>query len=190
MWPWEHAAVGYLLLSVGLRASGRSPPSGAAALLLLVGTQTPDLVDKPLSWGLDVFPSGYAVGHSAFVALPAGVLALLLAHRWDRPRAVGAFVVGYWSHLVADVLGPLRDGGEPILSRVLWPAVSAAPYEHDYGLGRGLVYLQRFVTDLPSMDPGSVLVLYLALPLATFVLWLVDGSPGVSAVVRAVRVVR
>lgn len=187
MWPWEHAAVGYLLLSLGLRASGRPPPSTAAAVVLVFGTQLPDLVDKPLSWEFDVFPSGYAVGHSAFVAVPVGLLVLVLARRVERPRLGVAFVVGYWSHLVADVLGPLRDGRGPMVSRVLWPVVEAHPYRQDFGLSRGLVYLGRFLSDLPSMDLTSVLLLYLALPLATLVLWIIDGSPGFSAIASAVR---
>ena len=85
MWPWEHAAVGYLLLSLGSRASGRGPPSTPAVLALLFGTQLPDLVDKPLSWEFDLFPSGYAVGHSALVAVPVGLLVLALGRR--RPSS-------------------------------------------------------------------------------------------------------
>jgi len=190
MWPWEHAAVGYLLLSLGSRASGRSPPSTAVALALLLGTQLPDLVDKPLSWEFDLFPSGYAVGHSVFVAVPLGLLVLALARRTDRSSVGIALVVGYWSHLVADVFAPLRGGGGPMVSRMLWPVVVASPYQRDFGLGRGLVYLGRFLADLPSMDVTTVLVLYLILPLATLVLWVLDGSPGLSAVASAVRGVR
>lgn len=192
MWPWEHAAVGYLLLSLSLRASGRTPPTTASVVALLVGTQLPDLVDKPLSWELGLFPSGYAVGHSAFVAVPLGLAVLGLAYRRGRGRRRlgAAFVVGYWSHLVADVLSPLRDGRGLVVSRVLWPVAEARPYGHDYGLRRGLIYVEEFVAGLHSMEPSSLLLLYVALPLLTLVLWIVDGSPGVSAVARAVDAIR
>lgn len=187
MWPWEHAAFGYLLLSLGSRATGREPPSAVATGLLLVGSQVPDLVDKPLSWELGLFPSGYAIGHSALVALPVGLVLLAAAHRTERVGIGVGFVAGYWSHLVADVLDPLRYGDDPIVGRVLWPVVEGRPYEHDLGLRRGLVYLERFVRELASMEPGSILLVYLALPFVTVLLWVFDGSPGLAAVVHAVR---
>jgi hypothetical protein len=185
MWPWEHAAVGYVLLSLGLRASGREPPVAGEAAAVAVATLLPDLVDKPLSWELGWFPSGYAVAHSAFVAVPAGLAALALAWRRDRRRLGVAVAVGYWSHLLADVLDPLRRGERPLPARVLWPVVESAPYDVDYGLGRGLVYLQEFAGSLSGADPLDVVVLSLALPAATVLLWLVDGAPGTELPRRA-----
>ncbi|MFB6202703.1 MAG: metal-dependent hydrolase [Halorhabdus sp.] len=153
MWPWEHVAVGYLLYSLTARVLGRDPPSDSETALLLAGTQGPDLIDKPLAWGLEWFPSGFAVAHSAFVAFPVGVMTLLVGWRTDRRRVAGAFVVGYWSHLLADVLNPLRNGERPLVSRVLWPVTDVSPYETDYGLARGLVYIREFPRDDP--DDGS-----------------------------------
>ena len=171
MWPQEHAAVGYLLYSVGLR--------------LLVATQVPDLVDKPLSWGLGVFPSGYAVGHSAFVAVPLGIAALVLGRRWGHTRMGVAVVLGYWSHLVADVISPIRSGDPALPARLLWPVVETAPYETDYGLRRGLVYIREFLASLPSVDPLDILLLYVLIPAVTVGIWVLDGAPG-TAVVRRV----
>lgn len=179
MWPWEHAAVGYLLLSLGLRALGRPPPSDAAALLVGLGGLLPDLVDKPLSWGLDLFTTGYALGHSVFFAIPIGLFVVDAGLNRDRPLAAGGFVVGYWAHLAADVLDPLRYGLPPAPERVLWPTVDAVPYEQDLGLGRGVTYLGEFLATLATMDPLTVVGLYLLLPLATLALWLLDGVPGI-----------
>lgn len=185
MWPWEHAAVGYLLYSLGLRAFGRDPPSGREAVLLLVATQVPDLVDKPLSWVLGVFPTGYALGHSAFVAVPVGTAVLAASRVRGRGRLGVALVAGYWAHLAADVLSPLRSGGPPVPERVLWPVVPGTPYEADLGAGRGVAYLTEFVGSLATADPLT-LVAYLLLPIATLVVWIRDGTPGIGPLRRLV----
>ncbi|MFW5903656.1 MAG: metal-dependent hydrolase [Halolamina sp.] len=190
MWPWEHAAVGYLLFSLGLRALGREPPTERETVLLVAATQLPDLVDKPLSWGLGWFPSGFAVAHSAFVAVPAGLAAIALGWRAGRTRAGIATVVGYWSHLAGDVLNPVRYGGVPLPARVLWPVADVTPYETDYGLGRGFVYVGEFLASLPPTDPVEVLVFYVALPASSLALWLRDGAPGTTTVGRLIAVSR
>lgn len=189
MWPWEHAAAGYLLYSLALRVLGKEPPSDTGAWLLLFGTQLPDLIDKPLSWGLGVFPTGYALGHSVFFAVPVGAAVLAAAMRVDRRRLGIAFVVGYWSHLVTDVLDPLRNGDAPLPERVLWPVIPGTPYEQDLGIGRGATYLTDFLGALGAMDPATLVVAYLLLPVMTVALWIRDGSPGLAFVGRLVTAV-
>jgi len=182
VWPWEHVAFGYLLYSPLLRvATGRGPDARMAGLLAL-GAVGPDLVDKTLAWGLGVFPTGYAVGHSVFVALPVG-LALVVAYR-SGPST--AFVAGYWSHLLGDVLDPIRGGGDVAVSRTLWPVVVGGPYEESLGVSRGVVYLAEFLRELPRTDPTGPGILYLLLPAVAVIVWLVDGAPGLGAARRLV----
>lgn len=187
MWPWEHAAVGYLVYSLGLRALGRDPPGDREAVGVLVATLVPDLVDKPLSWVFGVFPTGYALGHSALVAFPVGAAALVAGRARGRFRLGAAVVAGYWSHLAADALNPIRSGGAPRFGRVLWPAVTGSPYEEDLGAGRGLAYLTDFVASLAALDPVALLVGYLLLPLFTLAVWTLDGAPGLGPVRGVVR---
>lgn len=182
MWPLEHAAVGYLIYSLGLRLSGREPPTGTETIVLLVGTQVPDLVDKPLSWGLGVFPSGYAVGHSALVAVPLGIAGVLYGRRSGHTRTAVATVLGYWSHLLADMLSPLRTGDPALPARLLWPVVDTVPYETDYGLARGLVYVREFLEALQAVDPLDFLLLYVLLPAVTVGIWVLDGAPGTDVI--------
>ena len=178
MWPWEHAALGYLLYSLSHRARGQAPPAELPTVALLFGTQLPDLIDKPLSWGLGVFRTGSALGHSLLFAVPIGLLVGVAAVRTDR-RALGAgFVVGYWSHLVGDVVNPLRYGDSLAVDRVLWPFVAQEPYEQDLGLSRGLVYFGDLFESLLAIDSVTLVAGYLLLPLTTLVLWLADGAPG------------
>lgn len=190
MWPWEHLAVGYLLYSLGARVFGRDPPDGVEFVVLAIATQLPDLVDKPLSWGFGVFPTGHAVAHSVFVAVPVGMAVLVVTRRRGHLRTGVAFDVGYWSHLATDVLDPLRYGDLPIVSRVLWPVANNSGYETDYGIGRGFVYIGRFLSELSTADPWNVFLLYVLLPLATLAIWVADGAPGVGLIGRVARGVR
>lgn len=156
-------------------------------MVLLLSTLLPDVVDKPLSWLFGLFPSGFSLAHSVFVAVPLTVAVVLGTRHRGRPELGIAFAVGYGSHLVGDVVSPIRSGASIEFSRVLWPLVTHPPYDHDYGLaGRTVVYLEAFVGTLGSADP-TVLTLYLALPVAALLLWIADGTPGVATVDRWLR---
>jgi len=189
MWPWEHLAVGYLAYSLGLRALDRDPPTDGEAAALALATQLPDLVDKPLSWELGWFPSGHAVGHSALVAVPLATVLLWRTRGTDRFRPTVAAAVGWWSHLLADVLDPLRRGDPPVPDRLLWPLSDPAPYESDLGLARGVVYGRRLLAELASVEPATV-ALYLLLVAAATAVWVADGHPGTGLVRRATAPLR
>ncbi|AWB28352.1 metal-dependent hydrolase [Halococcoides cellulosivorans] len=176
MWPWEHAAVGYLAWSLALRALGRRPPTAGEAVVAILATQAPDLIDKPLSWGLGWFPTGYAVGHGAIVALVATVALIALLRR----RLAVAAVVGLWSHLLADVAA-FRTGRGPDPTRVGWPLVTPTGYETEYGLTRGIVYLRRF-GEAAVAEPVGTLGVPAVLGAATLAVWVLDGAPGLAVV--------
>ncbi|WP_227133066.1 metal-dependent hydrolase [Halorubellus salinus] len=187
MWPWEHAAVGYVCYSAATRLLGGDPPDGDPVLFLAVGTQFPDLVDKPLSWGLGVFPTGYAAGHSVLVLLALTLLALGGVRDDGRRRNAVAFLVGAWTHVAGDLLSPLR-AGEPLgIDRVLWPVVEREPYGDDLGVERGLVYFREYLADVGTGDLSTSLALGVALGVTSVVLWLVDGAPGVRAITTRVE---
>jgi hypothetical protein len=167
--PWGHAAVGYLLYS-GLRRSGTGDiPDGPAVLALAVGTQFPDLLDKPLAWYLGVLPSGRSLGHSVFVA--ALLLAILhrIATRYRRRELSVAFAVGYLSHLGGDAVYPLADGEPGRLRFLLWPAVAQSGDETGYTILRVLIE--------SSLTVGGLLEV--ALFLIATGLWLSHRAPGV-----------
>lgn len=176
MWPWDHVAVGYVLYSLAVRLGGRRP---SHEVFVLAGAALlPDLVDKPLSWGLGLFPAGYSVAHSVFVAIPSGALALALSVRRGRPEFGLAFVVGYWSHLLGDVAWALLLGERFAVGRVLWPLVELPGYATQRGLvGRTLYYLGRLPETLAAADT-TLLAASLAPVSAATLLWLLDGAPG------------
>lgn len=190
MWPWEHLAVGYLVHSLLIRARTGSPPAGMEVLALAVGTQFPDLIDKPLAWELGVLPSGTTLMHSLFTALPVSALALILTARRGTPRLGIAFAVGYLLHLPADVVYPVLYGNGLWIEFLVWPLVPVQQgyipgflYELRHLVGRTVRYL--------SSPAGR---LYLALEvglLASAVsLWYADGLPGVGIIRLTIARVR
>ena len=188
MWPWEHLAFGYVLYSALTHLVWRRSPRGEEALALALATQLPDLIDKPLSWGFDVFPTGYAVGHSVFFAVPVAFAVAALAARRDRPLAGVAFGVGYASHLAGDVLSPLRAGGDLGFERLLWPLVTFEGYATELGfLGRFGLYVGRYLGEVTEPEHLPFLLAYLGLLLGVTALWVLDGAPGVRSLVRALR---
>lgn len=178
MWPWEHAAVSYLVYSIGLRLLGHPPPSDRETLILVTAAILPDVIDKPFSWSLKLAPSGHGPAHSVFLAVPIALIILTLAWRRDAKRLGVVAVLGHWLHLVGDVVTPLRIGESPNLGRVLWPVIETAPYETDYGLRRGLLYFTDFLGSLAEADPVDLLIFYALLPAVTVGLWVSDGAPG------------
>ncbi|MFC7177443.1 metal-dependent hydrolase [Halosegnis marinus] len=193
MWPWGHVAFAYVCYSLGSRALVREPPAGREALVVAVAALGPDLLDKPLSWGLGVFPTGNALGHSAFVALPAGLAVLALGQRYGRRREAAAAVVGYWTHLVGDVGFGALVSGDLDLGAVLWPLVAREPYATDEGLvGRTLRYLREFAADAADGEfaAGVLLVAYVAPSAVALALWLLDGRPGPGTLRRLVARLR
>ena len=138
MFPLGHAAFAYLSY-VGFAAATRRPlPVRWALVPLAVGSQLPDLLDKPLSF-YGVLASGRSLGHSVLVAgaFVAGVW--VLARRvdggrgWRRPfeHAPAAFAVGYLSHLLGDSLGALAAGRYGDLTFLLWPVLPPPAYSAD-----------------------------------------------------------
>lgn len=157
MWPWDHAAVAYLLVSGLSRVVWGRPPGLSVGAVGVFAGVLPDLIDKPLSWGLGVLPAGRTLGHSLLVAAPALALVLALGIGYDRRRGAVAFAVGYLSHLAGDVAYPLFVDGELRAGFLLWPVVPAASDD----AGAGVSHLAALVTDFLAVlaSPGGVFYL-------------------------------
>ena len=178
MWPWGHLALGYLLYSPAVHLLRRRAPAPGPVLLLALGTQLPDLVDKPLAWVFHVAPSGYAVAHSAYVALPVGLAVVALARHRERGRLGVAFTLGWWSHLVGDVLLGLVLGNPYALDRVRWPLVTLPADGGRPLLDRVGYYLVNWVEILVATDALWFTAVYVGALGVAWALWLVDGAPG------------
>ncbi len=191
MMPWEHALVGYIVYSLLVHAVYRSPPASDGTLVLVTASVLPDLIDKPLAWGLGVFTSGYAVGHSALVAVPVvTVVAWAVASR-GRPRLGLALSVGYPLHLLGDTLPGYLLGEEASFARLLWPVrPEGAGYEQGFvGEFRSNMteYFRWLGEQVVSGDPEPYLLALLGVGLAGTALWVYDGMPVGRDVVPVVR---
>jgi len=128
MFPWTHAAFGYLLL-LSVAVLFRHRLSRAELIAVVVGTQLPDLVDKPLAWWFSVLPSGRSLAHSLLIAVPLSVVVLGVAWYLTYPEVGFAFGVGYASHLIGDSYVALYYWRPEEFTYLLWPLLPAYPYD-------------------------------------------------------------
>ncbi|WP_225335236.1 metal-dependent hydrolase [Halomicrobium urmianum] len=171
MWPWGHAAVGYLLYSLLARSSGRVP-SSASVVALALGTQFPDLIDKPLGWTFGLLPAGRSLAHSLFALLAVSAVAVGLARRYGRPELGVAFGVGAVSHTFADGLYATVTGQYADLSYLAWPVLPAPVSEVE----------KSFLAHVVLLEFNWHFALELVLVALAAALWLRDGRPGLDLV--------
>ncbi len=128
MWPLGHAAVAYIAYALVTRKRYDAPPGDVAIWVLVVGSQFPDLVDKPLAWYVGVLPTGRTLAHSLLVVVPLSLAVFVLASHYDRGEYGVAFAVGVISHVILDAL-PALWGASDAASHLLWPLTPVEAYE-------------------------------------------------------------
>jgi len=186
MWPWGHLAVGYFLYSPFARARFGRPPTDRATLWLAVGTQLPDLVDKPLAWRLGVLPAARTLGHSLLTITVVSMLVYAYFERRDRAHVALAFGVGYVTHPLVDGLFPLLNGQYQYAAYLLWPlfGLSGLP-AYDIGSLAGIVLVEPLELLLGGAEPIDFDIAVSGLLEITVVvlagrMWHHDGVPGVA----------
>jgi len=133
MFPWTHAAVGYLCLVGCWLVLGRRV-SKAELVAVVVGTQLADVVDKPLAWSFQLLPAGRSLAHSLLVAVPLIALVIGVAWRRRHPEVGVAFGVGYLSHLAGDTYVAVYYWRTEELTFLLWPLLPPYPYDDFTGV--------------------------------------------------------
>ena len=178
MWPWGHAALGYLLYVVYVWIRTREAPTGRGVLALLVGTQTPDLIDKPLAWYLDVLEYGRSLAHSVITGgLILLAVVLYLRHRGHR-RLATAFAIGYLSHLVSDSYTFVLDGTYEHLAFLVWPLLPIPNAANE---------VEGLFAHLARLDASVVYSDGVLLAGVAFALWLLQGAPGLRLLLGWLR---
>ncbi|MFC7138076.1 metal-dependent hydrolase [Halobaculum litoreum] len=149
MFPWTHAAFGYLLLFAIVLLFGRRL-SKAELVAVLVGTQLADVIDKPLAWWFDAVPSGRSFAHSLLFAVPLSAVVVAIAWRRSHPEVGFAFGLGYLTHLVGDTYVAVYYWRPEEFSFLLWPILPPYPYDDFVGFG-------DFIDGVEITTPGLVL---------------------------------
>lgn len=181
MLPWAHLAVGYIAYSIWARVWYGRAPAGAPTLALALGTQLPDLVDKPANWWFDVL-DGRGFGHSVFTVVPLCLIVLVATRRRNRGELGVAFTIGMGLHLLGDAWKAILEGTvrweAPYL---LWPLLPAPVYEKDSFVD----HLREWIATAKSVELhslGDLLASSFGVQFAVFVLlvgvWAIDGFPG------------
>lgn len=186
MWPWDHLAVGYLVASLWRRGRSRRPPREAEAVAIVLGSQFPDLVDKPLGWGTSLLPSGHSLAHSLVVALPVAFVVYALSRRLGRGDVGAAFSLAYLSHLPGDVLYPVVVGRSPNVAFLFWPLVDLPASRPVPLAGRVLELFVQFLAFLQTPRGIAFLLVEATVLLVAALLWWRDGWPGLATLRRSV----
>jgi len=111
MRPIEHFIVALFFIGPYILVRTRRLPSLELGGVTFVGSQFPDLIDKPLALQLQLLPTGRVFMHSLPFAIPVWFLVLAYGWKTNRLRGGIVFVIAHASHLLADNYVPLASGG-------------------------------------------------------------------------------
>ena len=180
MWPWAHAAVGYIIYSLLCRKQ-QTRPAETPVLVLGFATQLPDLIDKTFGWVIPVLPGGRSLAHTLVVAVPVVVLVV----RYDQRAGSGgiglSFGIGYLSHILGDGFATIVTDGVANTSFLLWPLLALPTWDTAPSVSAHLSTI--------ALTPWFVFEL--GLTAVSILLWVSDGFIGLHQLHRwASRMVR
>ncbi|WP_222912809.1 metal-dependent hydrolase [Natrinema sp. SYSU A 869] len=178
MWPWGHLAVAYLVYTVYCHHRTSRSPRVLPVVVLAIGSQFPDLIDKPFAWSLEILPGGRTLTHSVFVAALLLPVVYRVSLRLERPALGIAFAIGHVSHLVADIPPSaivVRDLSATTF--LFWPVLEPPAYETVDGILAG--FLRYSMGWYEWAQFGLVLI--------ALVTWHHDGRPGLDYVRRGLE---
>lgn len=173
MWPWGHAAVGYIIYSLLCRKHNTRPDANAV-IILGIATQLPDLIDKTFAWVIPVLPGGRSFAHTLTVAVPVVVLVL----RYGQSRGSGdigiSFGIGYLSHILGDGFATLVTDSVANTSFLLWPLLSVPTYDTAPSVS----------AHISSIALTPWFLFEVGLTAVGILLWVSDGSIGPGRLYR------
>jgi hypothetical protein len=167
VFPWGHAAFGYLLYSVYTRVRYDRIPGDVEAIVLAFATQLPDLIDKPLSWTIGLTATGKSVGHSVIGFVLLSICVGWAVHTYGRTHLGEALCLGVGTHFLGDVIEAIIENDS--VGFLFWPMVIPE------GTSEGSI-----IAVLLRGEQGPMAGLEYALVLFALMLWVFDGCPGLS----------
>jgi len=123
--PIEHLIVAYVpIFCYALLKERRVPPLKLTGVIF-IGSQFPDLIDKPLALQFNWIPTGRVFMHSLPFAVPIWIIVSGYTWKTDRPHVGVSFTFAYFSHLIADNYITLVAGRIP--NDLIWPVLPPTP---------------------------------------------------------------
>lgn len=116
----------------------RRSPTRPMLFVVFIGSQFPDLVDKPLELAR-VVPWGRVGMHSLPFAIPAAVLVLVYARATDRTHLGVGFVFAYSVHWLTDWIPKFIEGTIP--PSIFWPFTTISKSPGAWWGGPGQIFL-------------------------------------------------
>ena len=186
MWPWGHLAVAYLVYVVYTRLDPTRRQTAATLTALALGSQFPDLIDKPLAWTFGVLPSGRSLAHSLFTLVLLAVVLHRVAALYRRTDLSEAFTIGAFAHTLTDmsptaVAGLLGGDATQVqwLRFLVWPLRPPPPYAND----------TSFVEQFASLSLEPYVLFQVGLFGLAVAVWIAQGAPGLRSVTRRSKAV-
>jgi len=121
VFPWGHFLIAFLPVVTYVVVRDRRLPTLRFVGVVFVGSQFPDMVDKPLAHQFGILPSGRVFMHSLPIALPLLLIVGLYGWQTDRTRASSAFIFAHLSHILADNYNAFLGPDPQIPPDLLWP---------------------------------------------------------------------
>lgn len=147
MFPHQHLIVAIIPVVAYVIVSDRRLPTINLLGVVFLGSQFPDLVDKPLAHQFAVLPSGRVFMHSMPIVLPFLLLLAVYGWKTDRLRLSVAFAFAHLSHVFTDHLTALLSPNPQLPPELLWPLLptTAGPVTPSWG-GPGGIYVPLWTT--------------------------------------------
>ncbi|QIB75523.1 hypothetical protein G3I44_15195 [Halogeometricum borinquense] len=130
MYPIGHLALAYLSYVLYARVTDIQLPHGRPLAVLVVASQLPDLVDKPLVY-IGVLSSGRSLAHSLVVLVPVLLLVGTILVHLERRPLWPILSVGTLSHVLGDSYRLVLTQQWTELRFLLWPVFPAINYPND-----------------------------------------------------------
>jgi len=133
---------------------------------VLLATQIPDVIDKPLALMFHVLPSGRSFAHSFLIAIPLVGLLWFVLSRLDQEELRTPVAIGYISAIVTDLPSDVLRGHIHDATFVLWPLLPLPEYETQPTFGAHLARLQLSTELSIELVAGLAVLLVLIYNLA------------------------
>jgi membrane-bound metal-dependent hydrolase YbcI (DUF457 family) len=123
MSPIEHFIIAVIPVGTAILLFTRRRPPASVIGAAFVGSQFPDLIDKPLAFYSGAIPTGRVFMHSLPVAIPFLLAVGVYGWRTNTNMLSLAFVFGHLSHIIGDTYQTLLGPNPALSPDLLWPFV-------------------------------------------------------------------